>query len=206
MRQLLAGLTILVILSGAVNAAPPTAAREPVERLSETLLETMKAADRLDVAARRDKLAPVLREVFDFGFMTRLATGGHWRRLSERHRARLVDRFAGMSIATYAARFDGYAGHRFEIGEASEGPGASVRVPTQLVKADGERVAIDYLVRRASDESTWQIVDVYLNGRYSELATRRSEYTSVLKNEGYDALIDRLNARIDRLTAEDQSG
>ena len=75
---------------------------------------------------------------------------------------------------------------------ASELRGA-VLVHNQLVKVTGEAVAINYLVRRTDDG--WRIVDVLLDGKFSELALRRSQYTSLLKNQGYDGLIEAMAAK-----------
>ena len=199
------GIFAAVALFGLMLALParadlPAAARQPVETLSQTLLETMRAADTLGFEGRRDKLAPVLRRTFDFPFMARVAAGRHWSRLSPAQRDRLAEQFAAMSIATYAARFDGYSGQSFDVQEPQRGPQNAVIVPSRLVKPDGTAVALDYRMRQ--DESgAWRIVDVYLKGRFSELASKRSEYTSVLANHGFADLIARLEQRIAELEA-----
>lgn len=201
MRGIFAAIVMLgVALAGPARADIPAAARQPVDTLSQSLLETMRNAKSLGFEGRRDKLAPVLRQAFDFRFMARVAAGRHWSDLSAGQRDRLVDRFAAMSVATYAGRFDGYSGQGFEVQAPQDGPQNAVIVPSRLVKPDGETVALDYRMRQ--DESgAWRIVDVYLKGRFSELATRRSEYTSVLANHGFDDLIARLDARIADLAA-----
>jgi phospholipid transport system substrate-binding protein len=47
----------------------------------------------------------------------------------------------------------------------------------------------------------WKVIDVYYNGTVSELALRRADYSSVLKRDGFDALIARVNAKIAELRA-----
>jgi phospholipid transport system substrate-binding protein len=46
------------------------------------------------------------------------------------------------------------------------------------------------------------VIDVYLDGKYSELALKRSEYGSVIKNDGIQALIRRLDEKAAQLAAE----
>jgi phospholipid transport system substrate-binding protein len=46
---------------------------------------------------------------------------------------------------------------------------------------------VDYRLHQR--DGAWRIVDVYLNGTVSELALRRSEYSSVVKRDGFDALV-----------------
>ena len=42
---------------------------------------------------------------------------------------------------------------------------------------------------------------MYLNGTVSELALRRSEYSSLIKRDGFKALLAALDERIDTLAA-----
>jgi phospholipid transport system substrate-binding protein len=75
---------------------------------------------------------------------------------------------------------------------------AGVMVNSQIVKANGEPVKINYLMRRNGE--SWLISDIYLDGAISEVATRRSEFAAILKNEGIDGLIAALNRKADLLT------
>ena len=71
-------------------------------------------------------------------------------------------------------------------------------VKSQIIKANGEPVKVDYMMRRSGDN--WLISDVYLDGAISEVATRRSEFGAILKNDGIDGLIAALNRKADMLT------
>ena len=75
---------------------------------------------------------------------------------------------------------------------------AGVFVKSQIVKANGEPVQVDYLMRRGGD--SWLISDIYVDGAISEVATRRSEFAAILKTEGIDGLIAALNRKADLLT------
>ena len=79
-----------------------------------------------------------------------------------------------------------------------EQPAATgVMVRSQIIKANGQPINVDYMMRRNGD--TWLISDVYLDGAISEVATRRSEFSAILKNEGIDGLITALNRKADML-------
>ena len=99
--------------------------------------------------------------------------------------------------AIYADRFDSYAGQKLEV--TSEEPAPSgVMVRSRIIKADGEPVKVDYAMRRADDG--WLISDIYLDSAISEVATRRSEFATILRTEGFDGLIAALNRKADMLT------
>ena len=99
--------------------------------------------------------------------------------------------------AIYADRFDSYAGQKLQVtGEQPAAAGVMVR--SQIVKANGEPVNVDYMLHRSG--AGWLISDIYLDGAISEVATRRSEFAAILKNEGIDGLIAALNRKADVLT------
>jgi hypothetical protein len=64
-------------------------------------------------------------------------------------------------------------------------------VRSQIIKANGEPVKVDYVMRRNGEG--WLISDIYLDGAISEVATRRSEFAAILKNDGIDGLNAALN-------------
>jgi phospholipid transport system substrate-binding protein len=185
--------------SSAAGAAEPTPS-EIVERLNVVLIEVMQGAEALGFQGRYQRLAPVLSATFDFHLMARISAGRHWRTLDEATRGRFVTAFGNMSMATYASRFDGYGGERFEVLGEAPGRRKTVVVRNHLVKSDGETVAIDYLLK--ATEGRWRVVDVFLDGKYSELALKRSEYGSVIKNHGVAALIQSLDEKAAKLAAE----
>ncbi len=179
--------------SGEPGAAG-TAPRAVAERLDATILEAMKNAETLGYQGRYELLAPVLEQAFDFAFMARVSIGRYWRKMDEAQRARLVDTFKRLSIATFAARFNGYGGETFRILDEKEQPRGAVLVVNHLVKNDGEPVAIDFLMRQ--NEGQWRVVDVFLDAKYSELAIKRAEYTAVYQRDGFDRLIETMEAKI----------
>ncbi len=189
--------------AGAARAAEPTPT-EVVERLNAALIEVMREADALGFQGRYERLAPVLSAAFDFPLMARISAGKHWRAWDEVLRARFVAAFGNSSIATYAARFDGYGGERFEVLGEQPGLRKTVLVRNHLVKSDGEAVAIDYLLKTGAGDSKdgWRVVDVFLDGKFSELALKRSEYGAVIKNDGVETLIRGLGDQAARLAAE----
>jgi phospholipid transport system substrate-binding protein len=187
----------LGILSGPVHAAPASGGNT-VQGLYDALLSTMKNGRTLGQSGRFTQLAPVIRRTFDIASMARLSVGPSWANLTEVQRQQVSESFGRYISAIYADRFDSDDGQRLEV--TSEQPAPSgVMVRSQIIKANGEPVKVDYMMRR-SDE-TWLISDIYLDGAISEVATRRSEFPTILKNNGIDGLIAALNRKADILTA-----
>ena len=173
------------------GAAEPAAAA-PVRGFYDALLHTMQDGQKLGQNGRYAALEPVVERSFDIPYMTRMAVGPAWSSLSAAKRQQVTEAFGRYITATWASRFDSYSGEKLEVAGAKPF-GAGQLVETRIVKSDGEPVSINYLMRRDGD--TWRIGDVYLTGTISELATRRAEFTSVLRSQGIDGLIQALNRK-----------
>jgi phospholipid transport system substrate-binding protein len=186
----------LGILSYPVHAAPSSGG-DTVKGLYDVLLSTMKNGRILGQSGRFTQLDPVIRRSFDLASMARLSVGPSWAGLSEAQRQQVTESFGRYISAIYADRFDSYAGQKLEVTGEQPAP-SGVMVRSQIIKASGEPVKVDYMMRRNGE--SWLISDIYLDGAISEVATRRSEFSAILKNEGIDGLIAALNRKADILT------
>jgi phospholipid transport system substrate-binding protein len=196
---LAAGLGIAMLAHPA--HAVPMSGGETVKGLYDALLGTMKSGRSLGQSGRFARLEPVVRRTFDIPTMARLSVGSSWVTLSEAQRQQVIESFGRYISAIYADRFDSYAGQKLQV--TGEQPAAAgLIVKSQIIKANGEPVNVDYMMRRNGD--TWLISDIYLDGAISEVATRRSEFGAILKNEGIDGLIAALNRKANILTASAQ--
>ena len=192
---LIAGLG-LGMLSYPVHAAPSSGG-DTVQGLYDALLNTMKNGRTLGRSGCFTQLAPVIRRSFDIASMARLSVGPSWAGLSDAQHQQVTESFGRYISAIYADRFDSYDGQKLEVtGEQAAVSGVMVR--SQIIKANGEPVKVDYMMRR--DGESWLISDIYLDGAISEVATRRSEFATILKNDGIDGLIAALNRKADVLT------
>ena len=180
---------VLVVATPAPRAQMATPS-QTINRINAVLLQVMKQADELGFQGRRERLAPELSRLFDFQTMAKASVGRTWRKLDAAQQTALVKAFAAFSIATYAKRFDGYGGERFEVLGEEPGKRDMVLVRSRIIKADGEAVSIDYLTRNSG--TGWQIIDILLDARISELASKRSEYTTIIKRRGFDHLLQSL--------------
>ena len=186
----------LGMLSYPVHAAPSSGG-DTVNGLYDALLNTMKNGRILGQSGRFAQLDPVIRRSFDIASMARLSVGPTWASLSEAQRQQVTESFGRYISAIYADRFDSYDGQKLEVtGEQPTPSGVMIR--SQIIKANGEPVKVDYMMRRSGD--SWLIADIYLDGAISEVATRRSEFSAILKNDGIDGLIAALNRKADMLT------
>jgi len=187
--------TTQTAMETAGSAKLPTAPTEVVNELHDNLISVMKEAKTLGYAGRFARLEPVINELFDIPFMAEKSVGRYWKTVDEQNRADLLATFERFTVANYAGRFTGYSGQSFETLSEEPSKYGTVLVYSRLVSENGDTVQLNYRLRPAEGDR-WRIIDVLLNGTVSELALRRSEYSSLIQREGFAALMSALNQRI----------
>lgn len=188
-------LTALLVPGATAETIPPAAS--VVERLHDAFISVMKDADSLGYQGRFDELESAIAGAYDFDFMARKVVGRYWKEMSEQERLRWRALFETYTVASYAGRLETYTGETFEtIGEE---PSAhdTVVVQTRLEIPDDEDMEFNYRLRQSG--GGWRIIDVYMNGTVSELALRRSDYSSVLKRDGFAKLETSVSQKIAEL-------
>ena len=182
------------------TAADGADAPAAIRLFYDDLLAVMKDAKGLSFDQRYQRLAPAVTRTLELGLMARLSVGPDWTQLRPDQQRQLTDVLSRYTIAVYANRFDGFSGERFEVDPAPAASPNGTIVTSRIVKSNGEKVSINYLMRQGA--GGWQAIDIYLSGTISELASRRSEFVAVLHQSGADGLIKLLEQR----TAAQRSG
>ena len=177
------------------NADTGSDAVATVDNLHAALLDIMQNAESLGYAGRRDRIAPIVEASFDLAFITRFTVGRYWADLSTAQQDIMVDALGRLTIANYASRFDGYSGERFVTvsNKAARKGRELVRTVLEVNNNTADNVSLDYLLQRS--DASWRIVNVIANG-VSDLSLKRADYGAIIKSQGLDSLITRLNAQI----------
>lgn len=194
----LAAIPLAVAVNPALAQADTHAsAQSVVEDLHSQLLAVMKHAKALGYAGRYKQLQPVIERSYDLPALSRLSVHGYWEKFTPAQQQQFVAAFTRLSIATYASRFDGYAGEAFQTIAATDAGRGNRLVRTQLVKSDGDTVSLDYVLHQ-DDDGHWGIINVVAQG-VSDLALKRGQYTGVLKKQGVEGFLKRIDAQVDSL-------
>ena len=195
-RSFILGLALLLTLPAGRALAANPGPSDQIRALYAVLLDNMKNAQALGVKGRYAKLEPVVLQTFDVPFMSRVSVGPSWNQLTPDQKKQVVIAFGRYITATYAIQFDGYSGEQLNVLNEQPVKHATL-VRTQIVKSDGEPISINYVMH--DNDIAWQIRDIYLTGTISQVATHRSEFSSILKNGGFDKLVSVLNDKADAL-------
>lgn len=157
------------------------------------LTGAMKGGDKLGFSGRYNALQASFNKAFNVQEMTRVAVGPSWVKTAPEQQDKLVTAFRHFSLSNYAAQFKSFGGEVFDvIGEKKGMRDGEVIVETTLISGH-DKNQLNYLMRK--NDKGWQIVDVFVNGAISEMATRRSEFGAVVRTGGVDGLLDVLGQK-----------
>jgi phospholipid transport system substrate-binding protein len=174
-------------------------AKQVVEKFQTELIAVMKNGKQLGYAGRYDKLYEPVSNSHDLTKIARIVVGKEWEKLSEAQQQKLVDVFIRLSVASYAHNFKDYSGETFVFDSEEETTRGGVVVHSHFIIPDDKPVKFDYMLKEKGN--SWRIINIIANG-VSDLALKRSEYTTILQREGFDALIAKINEKIDNYSKQ----
>ena len=169
-------------------------AKDVVLVFQDELLSVMKQGVELGYKGRYQKLEPAIVKSHDLEKIARIVVGKEWKGFSEEQKQKLTEVFSRLSIASYAHNFKDFSGESFEYLSEDETARGGRIVHSELVLPKDKNVKFDYMLKKKA--GNWLIINVIANG-VSDLALKRSEYTSILKREGFEALIAKISEKID---------
>ncbi|MCF7966294.1 ABC transporter substrate-binding protein [Methylobacter sp. Wu8] len=174
-------------------------AKQVVEKFQADLINVMKEGKKLGYAGRYEKLKDPISNSHELNKIARIVVGKEWEKLSEEQQQKLVDVFSRLSIASYAHNFKDYSGESFVFDSEEETTRGGVVLHSHLVIPGDKPVKFDYMLKEKG--SSWRIINIIANG-VSDLALKRSEYTTILQREGFDALMAKINEKIDNYSKQ----
>ena len=173
--------------------SPAATAKQVVEKFQADLISVMKNGKQLGYAGRYTNLQDPVVNSHDLPKIARVIVGKEWEKLTEDQQQKLEALIIRLSIASYAHNFKDYAGESFVYDSEEETTRGGILVHSHFNIPDDKTVKFDYMLKETG--TSWRIINIIANG-VSDLALKRSEYTSILQNEGFDALITKIDDKI----------
>ena len=189
-------IVVFVLLLPIDGKAEQSGPSDVIKKFNAALMDSMKGGKELGYSGRYKLLEPVIKDSFALSYMASVTVGQYWKKLNEKERRSLVDTYSEWTIATYVGRFDVYSGEKFEVVSESKLNPDNASVDSKLY-AKKER---DFHYRLRKTAGKWRIVDIQVYG-VSQLALTRSQFVSVLRDEGFNVLISMLKKKIADLSS-----
>jgi len=188
---------VLTMAAPAARAQDADPAASQVQAFQSSLLEMLKQGAALGPKGRFRKITPAVQKAFNLPVMTAFAVGPGWSGLTPAQHTSLIEAFTRLTAASYAHNFASYSGEKFTVEPKVESRGPNKLVQGHIIPAQGAPVSLIYRMQQAG--GSWKVIDVYYQGSISQLTTRRSDFASAMAAGGAPALLNQLNAQVDKL-------
>ncbi len=189
-------LTILISFVPAAAAQQDAGPEQLVQKITEEVLTAIKSDQQL---ARGDKVKAIklaeekVLPYIDFEEATRLAVGRAWSQASPEQRKKLVSEFRNMLVRTYSNAIEAYQGQSLKVlPSRKQDAKDEATVRAQFMRPGAPPLPMEFQMRKTG--SDWKVYDIAVEG-ISLVLTYRSEFDSVVKQEGIDGLIKRLSQK-----------
>jgi phospholipid transport system substrate-binding protein len=193
--------------------APPRAAEAAIDPARATAFieaagnELVAAINdpNLDLPARRERVAAILRRTVDIEGTGRFILGRYARQATPAELAEYNRLFDDIIVRNLSARFGEYRGVRFSLGRSQQRTEEDVLVNTIIERPNQPAFSLDWRVSEINGQP--KVVDVIAEGTSLRLTTR-SEYAAVIQRGGgrVAALLEAMRNQVAQLAAREGRG
>ena len=183
------GITLATANIASAETSPTDAIRGSVESILDILRDK-----ELDQDIRREKIRVAINTRFDFRAMSQRTLATNWKKASDDEKKRFVGLFSQLIESTYIGRVEAYTDEKVDYpGEKIKGKKAVVET---LILTDTADIPVNYKVYLKKGK--WWVYDVVIEG-ISLISNYRSSYQEIVKNEGFDGLLAKMQDKINEL-------
>jgi len=166
--------------------------RELLESRDKEIKELLGPRGEEHTTEQRDQLRDIINDVIDFRTMAQQALGSTYDEISEEQREEFVSLFATIIRDQSLNRLDIY---RAEVSyDEIEVENGEAKAHT-IARLDNVRTPVNYTMKKNGSE--WVITDMIID----EVSTAESynrQFQSIIRQRGFDALLDSLRRRASR--------
>ena len=169
------------------------AIQEPINQLHETLINIMVISDTTSFEERYTYLEPVINKNFDIALISKVILGRYWKSIDEEIKVRFINLFNRLTISTYISRFNSYDNQIFKNISIEQLKENRYLVKTEFVRLKEKPISFNYIIQKNGKK--WRIISVIADG-INDLSIKRAEYAAIIKKDGIEVLIKKLEQKI----------
>ena len=167
-----------------------------VKQTAQTIMDRIKE-EQAQIDETPERLYQLVDEVvlphFDFTKMSQWVLGKHWRKADKAQRERFVQEFRQLLVRTYAKALVDNVDQEIDYLPLRIKPeDTDVTVSTEIPQDGGFPIPINYSMYLK--EGAWKVYDVNIDG-ISLVTNYRTSFSTEVRSNGIDGLIDKLAAR-----------
>ena len=160
-----------------------------VNELHESLI---KISDKTINGDNLAMIDDVVKNSYDLEKMGKIIIGVNWKQMDTKTQKEFINVFKRFISVNYFRRFNKINELDFEH-QTVKVIGEKFKLARVILTADNEKLKIDYLLGFKNEK--WKIFDVLIDGSISEVATKKSDFKKIIKEEGVSGLVKNLRIR-----------
>ena len=134
----------------------------------------------------------VVKNSYDLEKMGKIIIGVDWKQMDTKSKKEFINVFKRFISVNYFRRFNKINELDFEH-QTVKVIGDKFKLARVILTADNEKLKMDYLLGFKNEK--WKIFDVLIDGSISEVATKKSDFKKIIKEEGVSGLVKNLRIR-----------
>ena len=167
--------------------------REKINTL-QNYIANLSKNENTEKISQFENLSKIVEEVYDYKKMIKMIIGkSNWNNLEKQEKIELAMTFRDFIVYNYISRFGETDNISFELVGAKK-VGKSYQIVMTNILIKNEKVKINYLFHKV--ENDWKVFDVLLDGAISEIATKKTEYNKLIKENGANMLSKSLQEKM----------
>ncbi len=185
---------VLLLCQGTLTWAndPQKAMQGTVENVMEILTEPALAGDE-HWHKRREMVSQELVKRFDFSEMAKRALAKAWKQRTSVEKEKFVGLFKELLKDTYVERLRTYSDGSYKVVFDKVLIRGKKAVVNSVVTQQGREISAIYKMFQSGND--WLVYDVVIEG-VSLVSNYRSQFVSVIRKDGYDELVRRLEKKV----------
>ena len=160
-----------------------------VNELHKTLVKISNKTINGDNLALIDD---VIKNSYDLEKMGKMIIGVDWKQMDTNTQKEFINVFKRFISVNYLRRFNKINELSFEH-QTLKVIENKFKLARVILTADNEKIKIDYLLGLKNEK--WKIFDVLLDGSISEIATKKSDFKKIIREEGVGGLLKHLRIK-----------
>lgn len=190
MTKLLTTVAMALILSaaGAAYAGPAT---DVVKSKQTALFDLLKKSS----PENEKKVAAIFDEMIDYGGLAEASLGSEWAARSDAEKKEFTDLLKQLVRKAYEKNLKKTLDYNIEYVSEEQKDGASIVKTKAKSKTDAREEAIEIAYKLVQKDSKWRVQDITTEG-VSLVSSYRSQFTKVIKKDGFPTLITKMKDKI----------
>ena len=186
------------VFHGTARAVVPDPTEQLRPFLDKIVAELKSEEFKQDPSCRQcQRIIDIASEHFDFHEMSKRVLGKQWRTMSQQQKDQFVTLFTRLLQYAYIGKVDDYVDKKIEF-DKQRIKGNRAEVQTHLVDTN-KTIPVSYIMILKGDK--WMAYDIIVEG-VSLVRNYMEQFRSILRDEKFSGLIDRLENKILELENE----